>query len=319
MVTVEDIRAVAMSLPRTSEHLIRDRIKFRVGQIVYVSLSRDETTMGFGYPREEREALIASDPRKFYMPAPPDDRYQWVEAWLDRLDVGEMRELVQEAWRMTVPKKVAAERLGLPTPAIDAPDLAALSKAGHEFATLGKVDASWLELQAVTAPGLDLSNPDHRPLALAWLNSWGCRLPYTGTFVESTAVWASSVHLPATPALHKLTDKQIVALATAYGSLSTLSSGKRTLGPTAAAKLLYALRPLSVMPWDAAIASVLHGSRGEPAFAAHLRLGRQWARDIIRETGFSPEQIAELAGRPGIPLSKVLDEYAYMLITRQAP
>ncbi len=114
VVTVEDVRRLALTLPRTTEHLIRDRVKFRVGSIVYVAFSRDETEMGFGYPKEEREALIAGAPETFFMPGPADLRYQWVECWLARLDAEEMRELVTDAWRMCVPKRVAAEHLGRP-------------------------------------------------------------------------------------------------------------------------------------------------------------------------------------------------------------
>ena len=111
MVTVDDVRAVAMSLPRTEERLIRDQVKFRVGRIVYVALSRDELSMGFGFPKEERAALVAAQPEKFFMPIPSDLRYQWVRVWLDAIDRGEMRELVIDAWRMVVPKRVAAEYL----------------------------------------------------------------------------------------------------------------------------------------------------------------------------------------------------------------
>jgi hypothetical protein len=109
MVTVEDVRRVALTLPRTSEHLIRDRIKFRVGRIVYVAFSRDETTMGFGFPKEERAALIAAEPEKFFPPSRADERYNWVQAWMAALDEAEMRELVIDAWRMCVPKRVARE------------------------------------------------------------------------------------------------------------------------------------------------------------------------------------------------------------------
>jgi hypothetical protein len=112
MVTIDEVRALALTLPRTSEHLIRDRVKFRVGQIVYIAFSRDETTMGFGYPKEEREALVASDPVTFFMPTGVDLRYHWVECHLDQLDPEQMRELVLDAWRMVVPKRVAAEHLG---------------------------------------------------------------------------------------------------------------------------------------------------------------------------------------------------------------
>ena len=108
MVTVEDVRRIARDLPRTSEHLIRDRVKFRIGRIVYVALSRDETIMGFGFPKEERAALVASDPEKFLMPSQSDLRYHWVQVRLAAIDQDELRELVTDAWRMCVPKKVAA-------------------------------------------------------------------------------------------------------------------------------------------------------------------------------------------------------------------
>jgi hypothetical protein len=112
MVTIDDVRRVALDLPRAYEVLVRDRVKFRVGQIVFVAFSRDETQMGFGFPREEREALVESEPDKFLMPSRADMRYQWVEARMEALDEDEMRELVIDAWRMCVPKKVAAEYLG---------------------------------------------------------------------------------------------------------------------------------------------------------------------------------------------------------------
>jgi len=108
VVTVEDVRRIARELPRTSEHLIRDRVKFRIGRIVYVALSRDETIMGFGFPKEERAALVASDPEKFLMPERSDERYHWVRVRLAAIDEVELRELVTDAWRMCVPKKVAA-------------------------------------------------------------------------------------------------------------------------------------------------------------------------------------------------------------------
>lgn len=68
MVTIDDVRALALRLPRTTEALVRDRVKFRVGRIVYLAFSRDETVMGFAFPREEREALVRSDPDRFMMP-----------------------------------------------------------------------------------------------------------------------------------------------------------------------------------------------------------------------------------------------------------
>jgi len=112
VVTVEEVRALAMSLPRTSEHLIHDRVKFRIGQIVYIAFSRDEQLMGFAFPKEERQALVDSEPDKFQLPGTSALRYNWVVARMDALSPEEMRELVLDAWRMCVPKRVAAEHLG---------------------------------------------------------------------------------------------------------------------------------------------------------------------------------------------------------------
>jgi hypothetical protein len=111
MVTADDVRAIASALPRAYEALVGDRVKFRVGRIVFLSLSPDETVMGFGYPREERAALIASEPEKFFWPLPSDMRYQWVRVWLAAIDRDELRELIVGSWQMTVPKKVWTEYL----------------------------------------------------------------------------------------------------------------------------------------------------------------------------------------------------------------
>ena len=91
---------------------MRDRVKFRIGQIVYLAFSRDETMMGFAFPKEERDALVASEPDKFQLPEPSDMRFNWVVVRLDRIDEDELRELIEDAWRMCVPKRVAAEHLG---------------------------------------------------------------------------------------------------------------------------------------------------------------------------------------------------------------
>ena len=106
MVTLDEVRQLASSLPRSEEGVTLDRVKFRIGRIVYLAFSRDETLMGFGFPKEEREALVSSEPTKFLMPRPSDMRYNWVVVRLDQIDHDEMYELVVDAWRMCVPKKV---------------------------------------------------------------------------------------------------------------------------------------------------------------------------------------------------------------------
>jgi hypothetical protein len=107
-VTIDAVRTFASGLPRTTEALVQGRVKFRVGRIVYLSFSHDEAVMGFAFPKEWRQALVASEPDKFMLPSSGDLRYNWVLVRLAALDAIEMREIVLDAWAMVVPKRVAA-------------------------------------------------------------------------------------------------------------------------------------------------------------------------------------------------------------------
>jgi hypothetical protein len=107
MATAEDVRRIATPLPRTVERLVRDTVRFNVGRIVYLSLSRDEQTLGFAFPKEERAALVQSEPDKFSLPSKGNMRWNWVHVRLAAVDRDELRELVVDAWRMVVPRSVA--------------------------------------------------------------------------------------------------------------------------------------------------------------------------------------------------------------------
>jgi hypothetical protein len=107
VVTLDDVRALALRLPRSYEALVGGRVKFRVGRIVYLSFSRDETVMGFAFPKDQRDWLIGGSPEKFMLPSRGDLRYHWVLARLAALDKKEMEELVVDAWRMVVPRRLA--------------------------------------------------------------------------------------------------------------------------------------------------------------------------------------------------------------------
>ena len=107
MVTIDDVRAFANTLPRSTEAFVRGRVKFRIGRIVYLSLAPDGSTMGFAFPKDWRDALVESEPEKFSLPSEHDMRYHWVHVRLDAIDVDEMRELVEDAWAFVVPKRVA--------------------------------------------------------------------------------------------------------------------------------------------------------------------------------------------------------------------
>jgi hypothetical protein len=108
-VTTEDVRALASTLPRSYEAHVRGRVKFRIGQIVYLSLAPDGSKMGCGFPKEFRDAAVEAEPHKFLLPSESDMRFNWIHVNMGAIDAEEMRDLVEGAWSRAVPKYVAEE------------------------------------------------------------------------------------------------------------------------------------------------------------------------------------------------------------------
>lgn len=207
------------------------------------------------------------------------------------------------------------------------PDLERLRAAVGEFAGYTAAERSWERLLLATGPWVDPALAAHRRALLTWLNAWGCRLRYPregepDVFCAETGAWWERWRdrLPGRDAaLAQLGDAEIDAVGECYADLAAMraapGSRPRSLGPTAATKMLHALRPRALMPWDAAIADALHGARTADAYRAHLRLGRQWARRLLSEAGLGEEALAVQLGRPGRPLAKMLDDYCYLVFT----
>ena len=213
------------------------------------------------------------------------------------------------------------------TASVPAPTVAALAHSVAVFTGFANVDRAERQFATDTAPRADLGRLDHRAAILRFLNAWGCRirLPRPGEpdlFDTGIAAWwaAYSPTLPR-PSVDRLSDAAIRRLVAPFDALTAVRvAPKRTLGSTAAAKALYVLRPRSVVPWDAAIATTLHGGRDGAAFARHLTLGRGWANALLAELGsrgrsVTAAQAPALLGRRGVSLAKILDEYAYVTIT----
>src|SRR5579864_2157111 len=109
MATADQVLAVARGLPRSYEVWVYSQRKFRVGSIVWLAFSRDETVMAFAFPKEWRQIVVEAEPHKFMLPRESDMRFNWIRARLEALDYDEMYDLVIDAWKFVVPKRVAAE------------------------------------------------------------------------------------------------------------------------------------------------------------------------------------------------------------------
>jgi hypothetical protein len=102
----EDLRALALALPEAEEHDHFGRPSFRVRGKIFATLLVDERRTNLKLPREEHEALVASDPETFgTVTWGPQIR---TSVRLDRVDPAELAELVEEAWRTVAPKRVVA-------------------------------------------------------------------------------------------------------------------------------------------------------------------------------------------------------------------
>ena len=158
------MRAVALALPRAYEAQVRGRSKLRVGQIVFAAFDRDETEMGFGFPKAERDGLVASDPETFFLPSASDLRYQWVCARLPRLGHDEMRELVTDALADVHPQLLH-----------DLPELPAPAAAAWAAMDAGE----WGELRPLLHPYLHWRDGDVvlRGRTRCCATSRGCRPP----------------------------------------------------------------------------------------------------------------------------------------------
>jgi hypothetical protein len=178
----------------------------------------------------------------------------------------------------------------------------------------------------------DLSDPEHAKRLRTWLNQWLCRIGYPtpgedDVFAGSLAKWwfYNTDTLPLeSQRLAELTDTELLAVSRAYGDLyvrpaAINRSGRtRRVGPTAAAKLLYFVRPHAVTAWDNAISRRTGGGHDEAAFLRHLTTCRQWAKNLEaegRQLGLEPSEIGPYLGRPASSVAKLIDEWLYATIT----
>jgi hypothetical protein len=113
VLTIDDVRRITSEFPRSYEAEVRGGIRFRVGRIVYAAFANDnDRMMGVAFPKEMRDGIVNGEPDKFRLPRKSDLRYNWIVVDLAAIDEDELRELLEDAWRMVVPKSVAAAHLG---------------------------------------------------------------------------------------------------------------------------------------------------------------------------------------------------------------
>lgn len=109
MVSYEEFMAMGLALPRTQERITwgTDHT-LRVGEKMFAVGAPGSGHVSVKAARVDQAELIAADPETFSV-APYVGRFGWVRVALDRVDPGELRELLTEAWRRTAPGRLVKE------------------------------------------------------------------------------------------------------------------------------------------------------------------------------------------------------------------
>jgi hypothetical protein len=99
------VRRIALSMPDAEERETWETATFRVRNKIFIMFSDKERHLWVKSTHDEQAALVAMDDETFFVP-PYVGPSGWVGVVINRVDPGEMRELITEAWRMTAPKRL---------------------------------------------------------------------------------------------------------------------------------------------------------------------------------------------------------------------
>lgn len=106
MVTLAQIRELAMALPEVQEKPAWGTPGFYVANKLFARAREDGLTLSISFPKEERAAYIAADPKTF--PDIPHFReYDSLAINIQRIKKAELGELLRRAWLLRAPKRLA--------------------------------------------------------------------------------------------------------------------------------------------------------------------------------------------------------------------
>ena len=205
-----------------------------------------------------------------------------------------------------------------------------LAWACQLFGELAGVDTASADLNQATSGRVDLADPVHAKALLVWLNKWGCRQFAIAGHAEAAAmladwgsVWMTRLPRPG-ESLSNLRPRRLETVADAYDDVRQRAASHRgastvTVGATGAAKLLHALRPRVLPPWDAPIRAALSLDGGRDSYLDYLLDVQEQVRGIEQEAaarGIAAKDIPKVLGRPASSLPKMIDEYYWITLTR---
>lgn len=216
--------------------------------------------------------------------------------------------------------------------------LAEIAFACYIYAHMSDYDSSYLRFTKNTEPQLDLRLEHHRIALLNWLNDWGCRQfakDYHGLAADEIRKWYDEIGgqlFPIDTPLLSLSDHDIKLVELAYASLVARTASRRRLhnggetqvviGPTGAAKILFVLRPMALIPWDDPIRERFHADGSARSYMSFLRIVKSNLEELsqaCQTKGYKLTELPQLLGRPSSSVTKLVDEYFWVTISRGCP
>lgn len=213
--------------------------------------------------------------------------------------------------------------------------LAELAFACYIYSHMSDYDSSYVGFLESTKPELDLQLEHHRMSLLKWLNKWGCRQFAREHHVlasEEIREWyqkSGTRIFPADVTLLSLSNENFALVEEVYARLISRTASRRNMnngtetcvdiGPTGTSKILFALRPLALIPWDDPIRKQF-GVDGSACsytkFLREVRIELNELEQACEEKGHIITDLPNLLGRPTSSIAKMIDEYFWVTITR---
>jgi len=211
--------------------------------------------------------------------------------------------------------------------------LSQLAFACYLYAASSGFDKSYIDFLKATDYQPDLKIYEHRNALLIWLNSWGCRqfaIEYHEKASQEILSWYTKhrADLPGPSRnLWELTESEFASVGLAYESLSKRTASIRTkknstysisIGPTGASKILFAIRPKALVPWDASIRQHHNHGNDLKSYIAYLQLVKRMLEILktqCQKHGLQLVDLPKIFDRPFSSIPKLIDEYYWVTIT----
>lgn len=186
--------------------------------------------------------------------------------------------------------------------------------------------------KSFSADGINLSDPAHRASLLKWLNDWGCRhLSKKSHDIASSAIldWYNQEGtklLPIGKALWELDNQEMASVVAAYDSLKdrtgaySTRGGKKLqmdIGPTAASKILFAVRPEALMPWDEAMRKEFGCNGSKESYSKFLMVMKKLAcriGELCKANEFDISELPHKMGRDSSTVLELINEYVWVTV-----